>query len=115
MKAKAGLILLLVAGAGLTFYLYESPRDAATSSGDPALCAKEAVLLEAQQQVFPEIGAEPAVLLPAHTPVYLCERVGDHQRLLYPQAGTPADCFQRSSDSCPFGYIKLPFETIILG
>jgi hypothetical protein len=116
----AAVILALCIGGALIYYLSEERENSipltASDAFERGLCSQEAVLLGEDVLIAQELRAAPTIQADSGRAVYLCGKVDNFQRVVFPQENTPVDCTTRgSSNPCIVGFIKTPFETITLG
>lgn len=113
---RNGMLIGAVVAAPVLFgCASDAPEQSAPPQFDRSVCATEAVLLEGDQRVWTAPDRSGERILPAMTPVYLCDKADDLQRILYPEPGAPADCSRRTQNPCPIGYLSPAATYQILG
>lgn len=118
-RALAYIVMFSVFTIALALWMFSESRQDSTvslrSDFDSGKCDPSAVLLEEEVTVLDEPNGRNLAMLESGQVIYLCETTSDHRRIVYPSNGTPADCSQRNNDFCSAGYVREPFQIMLLG
>lgn len=114
-------LMIILLGVIFGYFIFNDQANKNTSTFNVAKafangkCRQEAVLTLDELKVISHIGGSEVALIKKKSPIYLCEKKDNYQRIIYLNKGGSVDCSSRKNQPCPTGLVILPFKTIILG